>query len=69
MHCQYVLSHLPNAYTIFKTLQLYFVLDILSMWWTKLRIKELNDLYCSLEIVWVIKSRRIVWAGLVARMG
>ena len=27
------------------------------------------DLYCSPNIVWVIKSRRMRWAGNVARMG
>jgi hypothetical protein len=31
--------------------------------------KELNDLYSSPNIIWVIKSRRIRWAGHVARMG
>jgi len=31
--------------------------------------EELNDLYCSPNIVWVIKSRRMRWAGHVARMG
>ena len=30
--------------------------------------KELNDLYCSPNIVRVIKSRRMRWAGHVARM-
>ena len=30
---------------------------------------ELNDLYCSPNIVRVIKSRRIRWAGHVAHMG
>ena len=30
---------------------------------------ELNDLYSSLNNVWVIKSRRMRWAGHVARMG
>ena len=32
-------------------------------------IGELNDLYCSPNIVRVIKSRRMRWAGHVARMG
>jgi len=31
--------------------------------------KELNDLYSSRNIVGVIKSRRMRWAGHVARMG
>jgi len=37
--------------------------------WRKLHNEELNDLYCSSNIVRVIKSRRIRWAGHVARMG
>jgi hypothetical protein len=36
--------------------------------WRKLHNEELNDLYCSSNIVWVIKSRRMRWAGHVARM-
>ena len=35
----------------------------------KRRNEELNDLYCSPNIVRVIKSRRMRWAGHVARMG
>ena len=31
--------------------------------------EELNDLYCSSNIVRVIKARRMRWAGHVARMG
>ena len=34
----------------------------------KLHNEELNDLYCSPNIVRVIKSRRMRWAGNVARM-
>ena len=30
--------------------------------------EELHSLYRSLNIVWVIKSRRLRWAGHVARM-
>ena len=30
---------------------------------------ELNDLYTSPNVVWVIKPRRMRWAGHVARMG
>ena len=37
--------------------------------WRKLHNEELNDLYCSPNIVRVIKSRRMGWAGHVARMG
>jgi hypothetical protein len=37
--------------------------------WRKLHNGELNDLYSSPNIVRVIKSRRMVWAGHVARMG
>jgi len=36
--------------------------------WRKLH-NELNDLYSSPSIVRVIKSRRMRWAGHVARMG
>ena len=35
----------------------------------KLRNEKLNDLYPSLNIVQVIKSRRLRWAGHVAHMG
>ena len=34
----------------------------------KLHNEELNDLYCSPNVVGVIKSRRMRWAGHVARM-
>jgi hypothetical protein len=36
--------------------------------WRKPHNEELNDLYCSPNIVRVIKSRRMRWAGLVAGM-
>jgi hypothetical protein len=34
-----------------------------------LHSEEMNDLYCSTNIVRVIKSRRMRWAGHVACMG
>ena len=37
--------------------------------WRKLHNVELNDLYSSPNIVGVIKSRRMRWAGHIARMG
>jgi len=37
--------------------------------WKKLHNEELNDLYYSPNIFRVIKSRRMRWAGHVARMG
>ena len=36
--------------------------------WRKLHNEELNDLYCSPNIVRVIKSRKMRWAGHVAYM-
>jgi len=43
--------------------------DEMTWAWKKLHIEELNDLYCSPNIVRVIKSKRMRWAGHVARMG
>jgi hypothetical protein len=37
--------------------------------WRKFHNDELHDLYSSPNIVRVIKSRRMRWAGHVARMG
>ena len=37
--------------------------------WRRLHNEELNDLYCSPNIVRVIKPRRMKWAEHVARMG
>jgi hypothetical protein len=40
-----------------------------GMGWRKLHNEELNDLYCSPNIVRAIKSTRMKWAGHVARTG
>ena len=37
--------------------------------WRKLHNEELNDLYSLPNIVRVVKSRRMGWAGHVARIG
>jgi hypothetical protein len=43
--------------------------DEVTREWRKLHNEELNNLYSSPNIVRVIKSRRMRWAGQVARMG
>jgi hypothetical protein len=37
--------------------------------WRKLHNEELHDVYSSTSIIRIMKSRRIKWAGHVARMG
>ena len=43
--------------------------DEVTVEWRRLHNEELNDLYSSPNIVRVTKSRRLGWAGHVARMG
>jgi hypothetical protein len=43
--------------------------DEVAREWRKLRNEALNDLYSSPNTVWVIKSRRMRWAGHVASRG
>ena len=56
--------------------QIYFILELHSTCFgrsfrlsSSVQESELNDLYSSPNIVRVIKSRRMKWAGHVARMG
>jgi hypothetical protein len=37
--------------------------------WRRLHNEELYALYSSLNIIWVIKSRKLRWAEHLARMG
>jgi hypothetical protein len=37
--------------------------------WRRLHNEELNDLYSAPNIIRVTKSRRMRWAGTIARMG
>jgi hypothetical protein len=43
--------------------------DEMSGEWRKLLKEELRDLYSSPSVIRIIKSRRMRWAGHVARMG
>jgi hypothetical protein len=43
--------------------------DVVTGEWRRLHNKELCALYSSPNIIWVIRSRRLRWAGHVARMG
>jgi hypothetical protein len=60
---------------IYKTIILPFVLYGCETWsltlreWRKLHSEELHNLYSSLDIIMQVKSRRMRWAGHVARIG
>jgi len=43
--------------------------DEVTREWRRLHNEEINDLYSSANIVRVIKSRRMRWAGHMSRMG
>jgi hypothetical protein len=43
--------------------------DEITWEWRKLHNEELNDLYSSLNIIWIIESRKIRWVGHVECVG
>jgi len=58
------------SYAILHIIFIYFrpKRDKVTGEWRRVHNEELNDLYSSPNILWVIKSRRMRWAGHVARM-
>ena len=44
------------------------IYQLVTAEWRSLHNEELNDLYSSPNSVWVIKSKRMTWAGHVALM-
>jgi hypothetical protein len=43
--------------------------DKVTVGWRKLHNEEFHNLYFSPNIIGMVKSRRMIWAGHVARMG
>jgi hypothetical protein len=43
--------------------------EYIRVYWNSGHNEELNNLYCSPSVIRIIKSRRMRWAGHVARMG
>jgi hypothetical protein len=60
-----------EEFAFFRVLRRIFVpkKDEVTREWRKLHNKELHNLYSSPDIIRQIKSRRMRWAGHVARMG
>jgi hypothetical protein len=72
--CSHTIGYLsttipPHEVSAFRRFDVAGLRDEVTGEWSKLHIEELNDVYCSPNIVRVIKSRRVRWVGHVARMG
>jgi hypothetical protein len=67
------LQHSHNLFNIYQNRVLRRILgpkrNEVTGEWRKLHNKELHDLYSSPSIIRIVKSRRMRWAGHVARMG
>jgi hypothetical protein len=59
-----VLKHSPVIFVPFETKR-----DEVTGEWIKLHNEEFHELYSSPSIIGIMKSRRMRWAGHVARMG